>query len=157
MTSIVNVFDVDIATFSYIISSESVPFWDAFFLFSSLLYTASFSFLLLATGTALLFRGGKGYDVSVYRLAIYSLLLISLYTTLQIITGPEQEDLIYLSSFIVVTLFFTLIIYFCLKDEEAFNWRNIKADDAATLLCVKVGVIFIVLIMAISFYLAHRQ
>lgn len=154
ISMVLRVFDINIGTFSYIINSDDRA-WSIFFLFQSLLHTTYFLFAIFATGTAAIFAGKNNWTQSVWNCAVYALIAVSIYTSLEIITGIQEEEQFFLSLSIMSQLFFTIIIFVCLKEESEFLWKNILPTDANSKICLKAYIIMLVLVETASFFLAH--
>ena len=155
MLSVLEMFNVNISTFMYIITEDSRG-WSIFFIVTALLYTTYFLFALFSTGTAALFGGKNGFTQSVWNCSVYSLVALSAYTSMEIITGIEQEEQFFLVQSIIMQLFFSIIMLVCLKEEKTFFWKNILPVDENSRLSLKVYAIMLALIEISSFFIAHH-
>lgn len=156
MMSVIEMISVNFSTFLYIASDESTRFWSIFFLITSFFYTAYFLFAIFGTGTAAIFAGKNGYTQSVWNCAVYSVVFLSMYTSLQLITGVESSDeQFFLIQSIIMNLIFLTIIFFCLKEEKDFSWKNILPTDPNSKHCLKVFLIMLFIVEAAIFLYSH--
>lgn len=173
MMSLLNVLDTCQATLGFILSDENGEygvFWNAFFLVTATLYAASFALFLFATGTAALFGGKRGFTQSVFNSALYSLVTLSLYASINILTGvnEEEKEILYLLvQSIVMELSFCVIAFFCLRDSSeedeaaggvdtsAFAFKKIFILDENMRLSFKALLVFLALIWFAAFLMVH--
>lgn len=154
MLSVVDVFFINIEAFSYVINEDS-RIWSLYCILVGFIYTTSFLFSLFATGTAAMFGGKNGFKQSVWNCSIYSLVSLSIYTSLQISTGIESEIQFFLVQSIIMQILFTIIIFVCLRENKEFMWKNILPRDSNTKLCLKVYLIMFIIFELISFIATH--
>ncbi|MCR5400618.1 MAG: hypothetical protein K6E78_03375 [Treponema sp.] len=152
---VVEVLQVNFSTFAYIMDKGEKK-WSFFFIISSLLYTSQFLFSLFATGTAAIFAGKNGYTQSVWNCQIYSVVMLALYTSLQLITGLESEMQFILVTSIVMQLIYAVIILVCLKEVPEFSFKDIRPKDPNSKLCLRVYLIMLTLMEIGCFIWANK-
>lgn len=151
---VVQVLDTGISAFEFIINGEDRALTVYQFIIS-LIYTTAFLFAIFATGTAALFGGKNGFTQSVWNCAVYALVLLSIYTSCRIMGGVQVEEQFRLSQSIIMQLFFCIIIFVCLREEDEFSFKNILPQDQNTKLCLKVYGIMLLLFELTFFLMSH--
>lgn len=145
-------------SFAFFIASPDLG-WGLFYLFTGFLICSFFLFALFSTGLAAIFAGGQGYTQSVWNCGIYSLFCIALFTSLLIFTGitPEDEAILFICEIALICLItYNTIVFFCMKKQESFYWKNLFSKDPQSKLCLKVYLFMLCIIEIGSFLLAHK-
>lgn len=148
----------NIDSFAFFVASPDLG-WGLFYVFTGFLLCTFFLFALFSTGTAAIFAGGQGYTQSVWNCGIYSLVSVALFTSLLLFTGiteDEQEILLVCEIALMALILYNAIIFFCLRKEENFYWKNLLPIDASTKLCLKVYALMIAIIEIASFLISHK-
>jgi len=161
MITVVEMMQVNTSTYMYIINEGQVV-RNIFFLFTAILYTTSFLFAIISSGTAALFGGKSNYTQSVWNTQIVAIVTLAMYAGLQIITGydknnqEEAETLFILVTTLVMEIFFATIAFFCLKELPNFSWRDIRPKDPNSKLCIKVYLVMLALVEIGCFIYANK-
>lgn len=145
-------------SFAFFVASPDLG-WGLFYVFTGFLLCSFFLFALFSTGTAAIFAGGQGYTQSVWNCGIYSLFCVAFFTTLLLLTGvteDEQEILLVCEIALMALILYNAIVFFCLRKEETFYWKNLLPTDANTKLCLKVYALMIAIIEIASFLISHK-
>ncbi len=148
----------NIDSFAFFVASPDLG-WGLFYVFTGFLLCTFFLFALFSTGTAAIFAGGQGYTQSVWNCGIYSLVSIALFTTILLLTGiteDEQEILLVCEIALMALILYNTIVFFCLRKEENFYWKNLLPSDTNTKLCLKVYALMIAIIEIASFLISHK-
>ena len=148
----------NIDSFAFFVASPDLG-WGLFYVFTGFLLCTFFLFALFSTGTAAIFAGGQGYTQSVWNCGIYSLFSIALFTTILLLTGiteDEQEILLVCEIALMALILYNTIVFFCLRKEENFYWKNLLPSDTNTKLCLKVYALMIAIIEIASFLISHK-
>lgn len=148
----------NIDSFAFFVASPDLG-WGLFYVFTGFLLCSFFLFALFSTGTAAIFAGGQGYTQSVWNCGIYSLFCVGLFTTILLLTGvteEEQEILLVCEIALLAVILYNAIIFFCLRKEEEFYWKNLMPADSNSKLCLKVYALMIAVIEAASFLISHK-
>lgn len=148
----------NIDSFAFFVASPDLG-WGLFYVFTGFLLCTFFLFALFSTGTAAIFAGGQGYTQSVWNCGIYSLFSVALFTTILLLTGiteDEQEILLVCEIALMALILYNAIIFFCLRKEETFYWKNLLPSDLNTKLCLKVYALMIAIIEIASFLISHK-
>lgn len=148
----------NIDSFAFFVASPDLG-WGLFYVFTGFLLCTFFLFALFSTGTAAIFAGGQGYTQSVWNCGIYSLFSVALFTTILLFTGiteDEQEILLVCEIALMALILYNAIIFFCLRKEETFYWKNLLPSDPNTKLCLKVYALMIAIIEIASFLISHK-
>ncbi len=148
----------NIDSFAFFVASPDLG-WGLFYVFTGFLLCSFFLFALFSTGTAAIFAGGQGYTQSVWNCGIYSLFCVAFFTTLLLLTGvteEEQEILLVCEIALMLLILYNAIVFFCLRKEETFYWKNLLPSDPNTKLCLKVYALMIVIIEIASFLISHK-
>ena len=145
-------------SFAFLIAEPQLC-WGIFYVFSAFLLLSFFFMALFSCGTAAIFAGSGGFTQSVWNCGITSLVCVSLFLMLQIITGITEADS-YIVSLCEISMLLLLvydaIVFFSLKGEKDFYWKNILFQDSNSKLCLKVYLIMIVVSETACFLYAHR-
>lgn len=148
----------NIDSFAFFVASPDLG-WGLFYVFTGFLLCTFLLFALFSTGTAAIFAGGQGYTQSVWNCGIYSLVSVALFTTILILTGvtdEEQEILLVCEIALLAVILYDAIIFFCLRKEESFYWKNLIPGDPNTKLCLKVYALMAAVIEIASFLISHK-
>lgn len=148
----------NIDSFAFFVASPDLG-WGLFYVFTGFLLCTFLLFALFSTGTAAIFAGGQGYTQSVWNCGIYSLVSVALFTTILILTGvtdEEQEILLVCEIALLAVILYDAIIFFCLRKEESFYWKNLIPGDPNTKLCMKVYALMAAVIEIASFLISHK-
>ncbi len=148
----------NIDSFAFFVASPDLG-WGLFYVFTGFLLCTFFLFALFSTGTAAIFAGGQGYTQSVWNCGIYSLVSVAFFTTLLLLTGiteDEQEILLVCEIALMALILYNAIVFFCLRKEENFYWKNLLPSDPNTKLCLKVYALMIAIIEIASFLISHK-
>lgn len=148
----------NIDSFAFFVASPDLG-WGLFYVFTGFLLCTFLLFALFSTGTAAIFAGGQGYTQSVWNCGIYSLVSVALFTTILILTGvtdEEQEILLVCEIALLAVIFYDAVVFFCLRKEESFYWKNLIPGDPNTKLCLKVYALMAAVIEIASFLISHK-
>lgn len=148
----------NIDSFAFFVASPDLG-WGLFYVFTGFLLCTFFLFALFSTGTAVIFAGGQGYTQSVWNCGIYSLVSVALFTTILLLTGvteEEQEILLVCEISLMAVIAYDAIVFFCLRKEENFYWKNLLPNDPNTKLCLKVYALMAAIIEIASFLISHK-
>lgn len=148
----------NIDSFAFFVASPDLG-WGLFYVFTGFLLCTFLLFALFSTGTAAIFAGGQGYTQSVWNCGIYSLVSVALFTTILILTGvtdEEQEILLVCEIALLAVILYDAIVFFCLRKEESFYWKNLIPGDPNTKLCLKVYALMAAVIEIASFLISHK-
>lgn len=167
-----NVFDTSLSTLGYILSEGSEIFWNVYFLVMGSIYVSSFALFLFSTGTAALFGGKRGFTQSVFNSGVYSLVALSFYSSINILTGVDEDLSAALLSVLVPSIImeisFCVITFFCLRDTSesdeaeggvdtsAFSFSKIFSLDDNMRITLKALLAFLVLIWGAAFIMVHQ-
>ena len=114
---------------------------------------------LFSCGTAAIFAGSGGYTQSVWNCGINALVCVSLFVMLQTFTGITEDDLFIMNLSevsIFLLILYNVVVFFTLKGEKDFYWKNLFFQDNASKLCLKVYVIMIFVSEIACFLYAHK-
>lgn len=148
----------NIDSFAFFVASPDLG-WGLFYVFTGFLLCTFLLFALFSTGTAAIFAGGQGYTQSVWNCGIYSLVSVALFTTILILTGvtdEEQEILLVCEIALLAVILYDAVVFFCLRKEESFYWKNLIPGDPNTKLCLKVYALMAAVIEIASFLISHK-
>lgn len=148
----------NIDSFAFFVASPDLG-WGLFYVFTGFLLCTFLLFALFSTGTAAIFAGGQGYTQSVWNCGIYSLVSVALFTTILILTGvtdEEQEILLVCEIALLAVILYDAVVFFCLRKEESFYWKNLIPCDPNTKLCLKVYTLMAAVIEIASFLISHK-
>lgn len=148
----------NIDSFAFFVASPDLG-WGLFYVFTGFLLCTFLLFALFSTGTAAIFAGGQGYTQSVWNCGIYSLVSVALFTTILILTGvmdEEQEILLVCEIALLAVILYDAVVFFCLRKEESFYWKNLLPGDPNTKLCLKVYALMAAVIEIASFLISHK-
>lgn len=139
--------------------SEPQTGWGLFYVFTSFLLLTFFFMSLFSCGTAAIFAGSGGYTQSVWNCGINALVCVSLFVMLQTFTGITEDDLFIMNLSevsIFLLILYNVVVFFTLKGEKDFYWKNLFFQDNASKLCLKVYVIMIFVSEIACFLYAHK-
>lgn len=158
LTMAMPVFQRSLDSFAFFIASPSVG-WGLYYVLTACIFMTFLIFALFSTGTAAIFAGSAGYVQSVWNCGIYSLFALGLFTTQMLILGFSEEELFLLQMCLIslaAMIVYDVLIYFSLRKEEGFYWKNLLTADSNTKLCLKVFVLMLAVVEVIAFLYAHK-
>lgn len=152
------VFSRNLDSYAFFISCPDVG-WGLYYVLTAVIFTAFFFFTLFSTGTAAIFAGSGGYVQSVWNCGIYGLFCIGFFTSQLLFFGIDHEEE-YLLMLCIASVFglilYNVLIYFALRKEETFSYKNIFSVDSNSKLCFKVFGLMMAVVEIGAFLYAHK-